>query len=138
MESQSRATILLVEDDPGVARLEQLRLERAGFTVVTAATAGEGLDQVARGEIDLIILDQRLNASTSGLEFFRQIKESGYNVPAILVTGLNDENMLIEVLACRRARLRPQDAALPRSSRADRQSGARSGAHRSASWPSRA
>ncbi len=98
MESQSRATILLVEDDPGVARLEQLRLERAGFAVVTAATAAEGLDQIAQGEIDLIILDQRLSSGTSGLEFFRQVKESGYNVPAILVTGLNDENMLIEAL----------------------------------------
>ena len=39
MESQARATILLVEDDPGVARLEQLRLERAGFAVRIAATA---------------------------------------------------------------------------------------------------
>ena len=38
-----RATILLVEDDPGVARLEQLRLERAGYAVATAATAEEGL-----------------------------------------------------------------------------------------------
>jgi PAS domain S-box-containing protein len=98
MESQSRAKILLVEDDPGVARLEQLRLERAGFTVVTATTAGEGLDQVAKGDIELIILDQRLSSGTSGLEFFRQVKSAGHNVPAILVTGLNDENMLIEAL----------------------------------------
>lgn len=98
MELQSRATILLVEDDPGVARLEQLRLERAGFAVVTAATAGEGLDQVASGKIDLIILDQRLSAGTSGLELFRQIKQAGHNVPAILVTGLNDENLLLEAL----------------------------------------
>ena len=53
-----RATILLVEDDPGVARLEQLRLERAGYAVATAASAEEGLDRVAGGGIDLIVLDQ--------------------------------------------------------------------------------
>ena len=58
----------------------------------------EGLDQVAKGDIELIVLDQRLSSGTSGLDFFRQVKESGYNVPAILVTGLNDENMLIEAL----------------------------------------
>ena len=40
---KTRATILLVEDDPGVARLERLRLERAGYEVATAATAEEGL-----------------------------------------------------------------------------------------------
>ena len=98
MESQGRITILLLEDDPGVARLEQLRLERAGFAVVTATTAEEGLEQIANGQIDLIILDQRLNSGTSGLEFFRQVKEAGYNVPAILVTGLNDEALLLEAL----------------------------------------
>ena len=98
MESQGRITILLLEDDPGVARLEQLRLERAGFAVVTATTAEEGIELIAEGEIELIILDQRLNSGTSGLEFFRQVKEAGYNVPAILVTGLNDENMLVEAL----------------------------------------
>src|ERR1700683_3645619 len=98
MASQHQATILLVEDDPGVARLEQLRLERAGFAVVTATTAEEGIELIAEGEIELIILDQRLNSGTSGLEFFRQVKEAGYTVPAILVTGLNGENMLVEAL----------------------------------------
>jgi PAS domain S-box-containing protein len=98
MDSRTRATILLVEDDPGVARLEQLRLERAGFEVVVATTAAEGLERVGTGEIELIILDQRLSSGVSGLEFFRQVKEAGHNVPAILVTGLNDENLVIEAL----------------------------------------
>jgi PAS domain S-box-containing protein len=98
MESPGGSTILLVEDDPGVARLEQLRLERAGFAVKIATTAEEGLAQVGTGEIDLIILDQHLSSGVSGLEFFRQIKEAGHNVPAILVTGLNDENLLVEAL----------------------------------------
>ena len=31
MSASSQALILLVEDDPDVARLEQLRLERAGL-----------------------------------------------------------------------------------------------------------
>jgi PAS domain S-box-containing protein len=98
MASQHQATILLVEDDPGVARLEQLRLERAGFAVVTATTAEEGLEHIGNGRIDLIILDQRLSSGTSGLEFFRRVKERGHNVPAILVTGLHEENLLVEAL----------------------------------------
>ena len=39
-----------------------------------------------------------MNSPHSGLEFLRQVRESGYNLPAILVTGLNDENLLIEAL----------------------------------------
>jgi PAS domain S-box-containing protein len=98
MGSQTRTTILLVEDDPGVARLEQLRLERAGYTVATAATAEAGLQKVADGGIELIVLDQQLSAGTSGLEFFRQVKAAGFNVPAILVTGMQEENLLVEAL----------------------------------------
>ena len=98
MGLQARATILLVEDDPGIARLEQLRLERAGYAVVTAATAEEGLRKVAEGGIELIVLDQQLTSGTSGLEFFRQVKAAGHNVPAILVTGMQEENLLVEAL----------------------------------------
>jgi signal transduction histidine kinase len=98
MGLQTRATILLLEDDPGVARLERLRLERSGYAVVTAATAEEGLRTVAEGGIDLIVLDQKLSPGTSGLECFRQIKAAGYNVPAILVTGMQEENLLLEAM----------------------------------------
>src|SRR5271166_3396070 len=98
MGSQTRATILLVEDDQGLARLEQLRLERAGHTLVTVTTAEEGLRKVIEGGIDLILLDQKLSSEVSGLEFFRQVKDAGYQVPAILVTGFQDENLLVEAL----------------------------------------
>jgi PAS domain S-box-containing protein len=98
MPAQGHARILLVEDDPGVARLEQLELERAGYTVVTASDAAEALELVAGGQIDLIVLDQQLPSGKSGLDFFRQIRESGHDVPAILVTGLQNENMLVEAL----------------------------------------
>jgi PAS domain S-box-containing protein len=98
MGLQTMATILLVEDDQGVARLEQLRLERAGHLVVTVATAEEGLQKVVGGGIDLILLDQKLSSGLSGLDLFRQIKEAGFQVPAVLVTVFKDENMLVEAM----------------------------------------
>jgi PAS domain S-box-containing protein len=97
MESQVRATILLAEDDPGVAKLEQLRLERAGYRVLVVASADEGIRKMDEG-VELIVLDQQLSGGTSGLEFFRQVKDAGHHVPAILVTGLHEENLLVEAL----------------------------------------
>src|SRR5262249_31584155 len=94
----ARATILLVEDDPGVARLERLRLERAGYEVATADTAEEGLNRIAEVGIDLIVLDQILSRGQSGLEFFRRVKAAGYDVPAILVTGMQEGGLLVEAL----------------------------------------
>jgi PAS domain S-box-containing protein len=98
MSAQSRALILLVEADPGVARLEQIRLERAGYTVVTAAIADEGLARIADGGIELVVLNQQLSSGTTGLDLVRQIKEAGHDVPAILVTGVEDETLLVEAL----------------------------------------
>src|SRR6516165_6390944 len=98
MGVQSQALILLVEDDAGVARLERLRLERAGYSVVAALTAEEGLERIASGGVDLIVLDQQLRSGMSGLDLLRQLKEAGHEVPAILVTGLQDERLLVEAL----------------------------------------
>jgi PAS domain S-box-containing protein len=98
MGAQGHVKILIVEDDPGIARLEQLELERAGYSVLAAATASEALDLVATGGIELILLDQQLPSGQSGLALFRQIKDAGHDVPAILVTGLQDENLLVEAL----------------------------------------
>lgn len=39
-------TVLILEDDPGVARLQRLRLERAGYAVHTAAIPDEALARI--------------------------------------------------------------------------------------------
>ncbi len=93
-----RETVLIIEDDPGVARLESLHIRRAGFAVVSAGNAAEGREALRKGNIDLIVLDQNLQDDLSGLDFFEQLRASGDPTPAILVTGLNDEETLIRAV----------------------------------------
>lgn len=92
------ATILVIEDDAGLARLQQMRLERAGYHVVGAATAAEGLTQALCPAVELIVLDQRLPGGTSGLDVYRQIRAAGRDVPAILVTAFSDEQTVLQAL----------------------------------------
>jgi PAS domain S-box-containing protein len=93
-----RETVLIIEDDPGVARLEALHLRRAGFAVEAAGSAEAGMQLLRRGGFDLIVLDQNLQGEVSGLDFFDQLRASGDPTPAILVTGLSDEATLIRAL----------------------------------------
>jgi two-component system, cell cycle sensor histidine kinase and response regulator CckA len=91
-------TILVVEDDPGVAGLERRRLDRAGYDVLTAATADAALELLHRHEVHLILLDYRLPGDIDGLSFFAQVKQAGFDVPVILVTGFGSEATVIQAL----------------------------------------
>ena len=90
--------VLVVEDDPGIAELEQVYLERAGFSVLTAATATEAMTRLRENTINLVLLDYRLPEDFDGLEFHAQMKSAGFDVPVILVTGFSNEELVIRAL----------------------------------------
>ncbi len=98
MDRMPRATLLIVEDDLGLARLQQRRLERAGYSVLVTASAEEAARRAAQGDIDLLILDQRLPGGLSGLELYQRMRAANLDVPAILVTGLREDELLLQAL----------------------------------------
>ena len=91
-------TVLILEDDDGVARLQQRRLERAGYATERSATADEALARLRRGGIDLLLLDNRLNSAEDGLAFYANLKTAGLDLPVILVTGYSDDATIIRAL----------------------------------------
>ncbi len=93
----AKDTILIVEDDSGIATLERRRLERAGYAVVCATSAKEGLGYIEQGGVKLVLLDQGL-PDIAGLEFYERLKAGGYDLPVIMVTGLSDEATVVEAL----------------------------------------
>ena len=96
--SAERSRILIVEDDAGVARLERLQLERAGFDVVTAATAEEALACVRHQRFALMLLDFHLPGEADGLQFHQHLRDLGLDLPVILVTGRSDDGTAIRAL----------------------------------------
>ena len=94
----SMETILVVEDDRGIATLQQRRLQRAGYKVVCVTNAEDALRRIQEGDIALAVLDQMLSGDTTGLELYKQLKASGCDLPVIMVTGKSDEAVVIEAL----------------------------------------
>ncbi len=90
--------ILIVEDDPGVAELLQMRLQRAGFITLTVSSAQQVRDYLEKDSADLIVLDYLLPGNVNGLELHAQLKASGHDVPVILVTGFGNEALAIQAL----------------------------------------
>jgi DNA-binding NarL/FixJ family response regulator/signal transduction histidine kinase len=90
--------ILLVEDNPGDARLfrELLREEPAarGCEVTAITRLGELASTLERGCFDVLLLDLLLPDS-SGLETLRGARAAAPNIPIVVITGLSQgENEL--------------------------------------------
>ncbi len=98
MPETPTGTVLILEDDAGIAQLERRRLERAGFSVAVSSSAEEARAALAAGGVDLMVLDYKLNEAATGLDFYRDLSETGLGVPSILVTGFADEAMLARAL----------------------------------------
>jgi len=94
----STGTILIVEDNEGLAHLMDKSLSRVGFTVLTKQNAKDALDECDFGSIDLLIVDYQLGPSETGVQFYTEVCSRGFSVPAILVTGFGDESVLLEAL----------------------------------------
>jgi len=82
-------TILVVEDEPGIARLVRDYLDRAGFRPAMATTAGMALDRLGTDTPDLVVLDLGL-PDRDGLDVLRAIRQRG-SVPVIILTARGDE-----------------------------------------------
>ena len=90
---ESPLNILLIEDNPGDARLiRELLTEGSGrvFMISTADRLAHGLEQFADQSFDLVLLDLSLPDS-AGLDTLRRFQVKAPDVPVIVLTGLNDE-----------------------------------------------
>ena len=83
-------TILVVEDEPGIARLVQDYLERAGFAVARASTAADALAFARAKSPALVVLDLGL-PDLDGLDVTRELRRIG-DTPIVMLTARGDES----------------------------------------------
>ncbi len=78
--------ILLVEDEPSVARGLEMVLSEEGYGVNLAATGTDALSKFGGSGYDLVVADLRL-PDIDGLEVIRQIKQLRPDTRVIIITG---------------------------------------------------
>lgn len=81
--------ILIIEDDPGSARLTTRVLEREGYEVTHVSEGLSGLKLASQGGIDLILLDLGL-PDISGHTIAALINRIPGDVPIVAVTASSD------------------------------------------------
>jgi two-component system, sensor histidine kinase and response regulator len=98
--TDQRLTVLLVEDNPGDARLIRESLTDLGgnaFDLETADRLTTALLRLSAGGIDAVLLDLALPDS-KGTETFNKAKAQAPTVPIIVLTGLGDEALAIKMV----------------------------------------
>ncbi|QNN24605.1 response regulator [Planctomycetales bacterium ZRK34] len=81
-------TILVVDDESHILNVLSLKLQNAGYEVVTAADGEEGFEVALQIEPDLIISDLQM-PFMNGLEMCTKLKEqpATANTPALMLTA---------------------------------------------------
>ncbi len=81
------ASILIVDDEPGIRETLRGVLEDEGFEVEAVATGEECLDLVARQHYACILLDIWLGDGIDGLETLQRIREEGNDAAVVMISG---------------------------------------------------
>lgn len=90
------STILLVEDNPHILRINAEVLSLRGYEVLQAASAAEARRQLQWHPVDLIVLDIML-PDANGLELCRELKKQ-YHVPILFLTALGENQDVVDGL----------------------------------------
>jgi DNA-binding response OmpR family regulator len=85
--------ILVVDDEPELVKAIQIRLEQAGYEVLSADDGQEGLEKARKESPDLILLDLML-PKMDGYKVCRMLKfdEKYKQIPIIMLTARAQES----------------------------------------------
>jgi len=86
ISSTQRARILVVDDDPDLLRLMQIRLTAAGYAVTTAESAERALAQASVARPQLLVTDLRMSGM-DGMALFESIQARNATLPVIVLTA---------------------------------------------------
>lgn len=83
-------TVLIIEDNPGIAQLVQMHVEDLGCHAEVVDRGDTGLARYREGNVDLVVLDLML-PGLDGLSICREIRSGTGYVPVLMLTAKSSE-----------------------------------------------
>lgn len=90
-------TVLIVEDEPKMARLLELTLAKEGYSTRAAADAEAGLNLMRQEPVDVVLTDLKL-PGMDGLEFLQAVKRTNADIPVVVMTAFGTVETAVEAM----------------------------------------
>src|SRR5438034_9574360 len=91
------AKILWVDDEMESLKSQIMFLENKGYHIHSLSNGFDAVDYVKENEVDVVLLDETMPGIT-GLETLQKIKEVNGQVPVVLITKNETENLMDEAI----------------------------------------
>ncbi|GFE61994.1 response regulator [Geobacter sp. AOG2] len=93
----SKATVVVIDDDLHILELASVILSRKGYHVLTASTARKGMEIISTQVPELALLDYMM-PEMDGLATLRKIKAHYPDTYVIMFTGKGNEEIAVELM----------------------------------------
>ncbi|MFH1304327.1 MAG: response regulator [Planctomycetota bacterium] len=97
MIMQQEATVFVVDDDPAIRKSLRWLIESVGLKVETYELASEFLQSYVPDSPGCLVLDVRI-PGMSGLELQEKLRDRGYDIPVVIVSGYGDVPMAVRAM----------------------------------------
>jgi YesN/AraC family two-component response regulator len=91
------AKILWIDDEMESLKSQIMFLETKGYKVNSLSNGFDAVDYVKENEVDVVLLDESM-PGISGLETLQKIKEINTQIPIVLITKNETENLMDEAI----------------------------------------
>nr|WP_217443433.1 sigma-54 dependent transcriptional regulator [Myxococcus sp. CA051A] len=92
-----KGTVLLVDDDPAVAKVLGALLSQAGLTTHAARDGKEALAMLERKPVDVVVSDVRM-PGMDGMQLLNEVAKGWPDVPVILLTAHGTVPLAVEAM----------------------------------------
>jgi CheY-like chemotaxis protein len=89
LASPARASILLVDDNADGLAARRWVLEELGYSVITACSGANALEEIEKHTVDLIVTDWKMSP-INGVELIAQLRRRNFRKPIVLLSAFAD------------------------------------------------
>ncbi|HSN60548.1 MAG TPA: response regulator [Ferruginibacter sp.] len=93
----SIAKILWVDDEIDSLKSQIIFLENKGYSVATKTNGFDAIEYIKENIVDVVLMDETMPGMT-GLQVLQQMKEINSNLPVVLITKNEAENLMDEAI----------------------------------------